>query len=339
MDNHKLWDKYHSNLLNQGLTKQRISKLNVMFNIITRHLTKSLDSLNRNDIEDFLDNLNKDKYTKKAGTPGGIYSASTKADIKKFLRQFFKWHKGNGEYYPKEVSWIKTRIPKDQKPEEKQIFSIIEVKKIAYSFKKLEYRIMVLLLFDSGFRINELFSVRKSDISFEEFDEKGEKCFWIACNNSKTYPRKIPVPMFTEDLQVFFNSTYYESLNDSDYIFSDGCYHSFRIHLRKKAKLITGKDGCVPHALRHSSATYYAMALDGNMNMLADRYGWSYSSSELKTYIRRSGAYQKQSAKKIYSNKVLSVERENESLKAQLEQQQQDFINFKKEILKRLTKA
>ena len=78
-------------------------------------------------------------------------------------------------------------------------------------------------------------------------------------------------------------------------------------------KLLGKKVTC--HALRHSSATFYAREFDGNMNMLAERYGWAYSSDQLKTYIRRSGAYQKQGAKKVFVNELLKVREEMVSLR------------------------
>ena len=255
----------------------------------------------RKDIEIFINDLNRDKFTK---LNGAKYTGSSKADIKKFLRQFYKWFKGDNEFYPKEVSWIKSRIRKDEQPKEKPVLSIKDITKFSGSFDNIKYKTLVLMLFDSGFRIQEMMSVKKKDLTFEKYSGE-EKCFWVMCNESKTLTRKVPVPLFTEDIQMFVNSSGYKSLRQDDFIFPQN-YDSIRLSFRAKSlklfeKIIT------PHALRHSSATYYSNEYDGNMNLIASRYGWSFSSKELKTYIRRSGAYQKAGAKKIYENEVVKM--------------------------------
>ena len=305
----RVWNKFESNLLNESVTKQRINKLKTMFNVVSRGISKDFDKLNRKDIELFLDNLNRDKFRK---IKGGAFSGSTKSDIKKFLRQFFKWYKGDNEFYPKEVAWIKTKIRKDEKPKEKPVLTKQEVIKLANTFSKPEYRILTLLLWDAGFRIQEMLSVKKQDITWETFYEN-EKCFWIKCNASKTEKRKIPIPQFQEDIKNFMNSSYFQGLNDTDLVFILSYAYFLRKLKENSQKLLNKKVTC--HALRHSSATFYAREFDGNMNMLAERYGWAYYSDQLKTYIRRSGAYQKQGAKKVFVNELLKVREEMTSLR------------------------
>lgn len=87
----------------------------------------------------------------------------------------------------------------------------------------------------------------------------------------------------------------------------------------KKNSLEFLKIKITPHCLRHSSATFYAREFDGNMNLLAQRYGWTFSSKQLQTYIRRSGAYQKAGAKKVFTNEVAKVKEQNVLLKERLE--------------------
>lgn len=203
------------------------------------------------------------------------------------------------------------------------VLAIEEVKQLANSFGKIEYKTAILLLFDSGFRIQELLTTKKRDLLWENFTE-GEKCFWLQCTESKTERRKIPVTLFTEDLQQFCNTPYYRSLQDNDLLFQFH-YETFLKSLKRTAnKLFKGADGkpkfkVTPHALRHSSATFYAQKLDGNMQLLAQRYGWSFSSKELSTYIRRSGTYHKEAAKKVFSNEVEELRAENRKLINRLE--------------------
>lgn len=307
----KLWKKYENHLLNEGVTQKRINKLKGMLKIINRGLKKPLENVTRENVENFVTKLHRDKFITEKGRP---YSGSSKSDIKKFLKQFYKWLLGENESYPKQVSWIKTRISKDDQPKEKPILSYDEVLKLAKGFRKIEYRIMVLLLFDSGFRIGELLSVRKKDLLWEDFEEN-KKCFWINCNSSKTMTRKVPIPLFIEEIKTFVNSAYFQALKDDDLIFSMS-YNALNKTIKNTAKRVLNQK-ISPHALRHSSATYYSKVYEGNMNLIGERFGWSFNSKELKTYIRRSGAYQRAGAKKVFENELIKLRGELEKERQQ----------------------
>lgn len=141
--------------------------------------------------------------------------------------------------------------------------------------------------------------------------------------------RKVPVPLFTEDLQVFLNSAYFTSLNENEVMFPFS-YNLYLKMFKSACKDVLHKDLSF-HNLRHSSATYYAKEYNGNAMALADRYGWTYNSKELQTYIRSSGEYQKQGAKMSYSNKVRQLE---EKLQAQEDEirELRKFMDAWKEI-------
>jgi integrase len=313
-----IWKKFYSNCLNQGLTKLRIHKLKTMYDVVIRQL--NLETATKDDIEIFVNDLHSNKFTKQDGKP---YSGSTKADIKKFLKQFYKWFKGENQFYPKEVAWIKTKIAKDERPKEKEVLTIEEVKKLSRTFDKPQFRLLILLLFDSGFRIQEMLSTRKKDLSFEEFNEDREKCWWISCNSSKTLTRKIPIPIFTEQIDFFVSSQDFKELKDNDLIFNVSYRYIAEKLVANAKRILNKKITC--HALRHSSATYYAKELNGNVMELAQRYGWAFNSKELQTYIRRSGVYQKNSAKKVYSNQVSKLQDKNEQQEKELKNLKQQF--------------
>ncbi|MFH1916859.1 MAG: tyrosine-type recombinase/integrase [Nanoarchaeota archaeon] len=299
---------------NKGLTKLRIDKLLQMYGTCNRGIGKPLDQANREDIERFVDALHEDRFVQVDGDP---YSGSSKSDIKKFLKQFYKWLRGDGEFFPPEVRWIKTNIGKDEKPKEKPVINKEEALLLAKRFTKTQYRILTLLLFDSGFRISEMMSVKKRNITFDAYDDQHNKCFWVTCTESKTELRTIPVPLFTKELSDYFNSTAYNTLDDDAELFNIS-YECFNKMLKRYSVELFNKK-VSPHALRHSSATLYSRLLDGNMNEIAQRYGWSLASQELKTYIRNSGAYQKSTAKKVYSNEVLKLRDENVSMREELD--------------------
>lgn len=320
----KLWRSFEDHLLNQQVTKIRIAKLKTMFAITSKYL--NLETANRPIIEDFINRLNRDKIRQKDKRP---YSGSSKSDLKKFIKQYYKHTRGNDENYPPEVSWIRTRIAKDEQPKEKEILSQEQAVKLANSFRKPEFKIMTLLLFDSGFRIQEMLSVMKKNITFEPFDDEGNKCFWIKCNVSKTDTRNIPVQLFTEDIRDFLNSSYVQGLKDDDLLFPVR-YDYYRQTLKETAKKLFNKV-ITAHSLRHSSATLYAKLYAGDMIALANRYGWTYSSKELKTYIRKSQAYHRIGAKRVFSDEITKLKEENARLR-------EDFTKLRELVLKSMNK-
>lgn len=323
----QLWEKFEKHLLNQGLTEIRRRKLHAMFNLVERNLPGGLENAYRPEIEEFIHKLNANKIQKINRWDGeplhAAISSTTKSDVKKFLKQFYKWLRGNNELYPPEVAWIRTKIAKDEMPQEKEVVSLDEVKLLAEALGSDQYRALTLLCFDSGFRISEMLSVRKRDLTLEEFDE-GQKCYWVTCQVSKTQKRKVPVPLFTEDIRHFTTSAYYAGLHENDSLFSVE-YPAYLKQLKTKSlKMFNRK--VTPHALRHSSATYYSSAFQGNMNLIADRFGWSYDSPMLAIYIRKSGAYQKPQAKQIYTNDVVKLKEENERLKQEMDGMKRDML-------------
>jgi len=295
-----------------------------MFSVISRGLRKPLAAVDRQDIERFVTALSRNEFLRENGKP---YSGSTKSDIKKFLRQFYRWLFGNGEIYPPQVAWIKTRIGKDERPKVKEVLQLEEVRAVATYFRKPVYTAFVYLLFDSGFRVRELLSVRKSDLLWEDY-KGNNKCFWVRCNSSKTELRKVPVPLFTKELNEFISSLYYKSLSSNDLIFPMG--YSAILHGLTRVGLEVLKRPLTPHVFRHSSATYYAKLYGGNSMLLAQRFGWSFSSKELATYIRRSGVYEKEGVEKVYSNELMTLHEENQLLKESLQSVRQDLQEFKK---------
>lgn len=326
--NDRVWERYEAHILNEGWSKNRQKKLKQMFTTCARGLKVPYQKATRADIEDFVNRLHRGEFTGRSGEP---YSGSSKADMKKFLKQFYKWFKGDGEFHPKEVSWIKARIPKGEEPDEKTIITRQQAVELASSMLKVEQQAMTLLLFDSGFRIGEMFSVTKADLTWEEYDT-GRYCWWLKCNASKTFTRKVDVPLFTEHIQRFVDSEYYRALGADDRLFGFSAA-TYRNRLRRHSEKVLGTR-LTPHALRHSSATFWAKEYQGDLTLLAPRFGWSYSAREMKTYVRMSGATGRRAAKRVYTNDVAKLREENAALKERLDQMESLIHAVESRIIK-----
>jgi len=318
MEKSDIWTRFENDCHNRGLTKNRMDKLRVMRNMVQRGLPCGLEKAKESDIRDFVNRLHRDDFTKTNGEP---YSGSSKSDAKKFLKQFYKWKDGDRGRYPDKVAWIQTSISKDEQPEEKRVLTLKETHKIAQAMPDAEHKAIVYILFDSGFRISELLSVKKRDFELDEYDE-GEEAYWVRCRNSKTYNRRIPLPLFTQELNEFVSSGYYQALEPGDSLVSKS-YDAIRMMLKRTSKDVLD-EAVTPHNFRHSSATYYAREL-GDHYAMCDRYGWSYNSDVPKEYIRRSGKRQRDTAKKVANNKlqktnkrVDELEQENQRITKQM---------------------
>jgi integrase len=331
--NEPTWEKFKSHLQNEGLSTGRIEKLKSMFVTLERGLPgKNLETVTRQDIEELANRLNRNEFKK---LDGKNMSGPTKVDLKKFIKQFYKWLKGNNEFYPSEVSWLKTKLPKHEKPTPKNTINEDQCKQLAESFSHPEWRALIYLLFDSGFRIQEMLSVKKKDLTFESY-EGTEKCFFLKCNLSKTVIRKIDIPIFTKELEHFLNSGYWANKKDNDLLF-DFESDSVRIMIQRKAqKLFNMK--LTPHCFRHSSATLYAVLYEGNIFDLMHRFGWT-DMRQAMVYVRTSGTINIKSTKKIYNNQASKLNGEVTELKAQLSKMQDSLAQYKQVLSPELLKT
>jgi integrase len=314
-DGDLVWNEYKRYLMREGISQKRIETLRARYMMVIRELRKPINDCDKSDLLHFVDRLSNNEIKTLLGHK---YKGETKSAIKSFLKQYYKWLRGGGEFYPPEVAWIKTNISKDERSEEKPVLSINQVVKLANCFNKEEYRVITLLLFDSGFRIDEMESVTKKDLTWEEYRQttKGtESCFWIKCNRSKTEIRQIPVPLFTPQIQDYLNSTIVRTAEDNSPLFPAYHYTGYMQRLKEYSrKLYNVKVS--PHALRHSSATYYSELL--NSQSLAMRYGWKFNSKQLNNYLRRSKNLHKIGAEAVYNNNAAKLQEENEHLKDRL---------------------
>ena len=93
--NKELLTDFNKHLLREGVGTHRRNKLRMQFRTIERGFNhKPFFDITREDIEDFVDRLHNNTFAKLDGT---AFSGISKQDIKKDIKQIWKWYKGDNE--------------------------------------------------------------------------------------------------------------------------------------------------------------------------------------------------------------------------------------------------
>lgn len=136
--------KFHEHCLSQGLSLARTIKYITTMRMIARWLNKPFEDATKEDILKLVQKVELSDY-----------SDWTKHDYKAMLKIFYRWLRGTEEY-PEEVKWIRPgRRRKKILPEE--LLTEDEVKKMAEVATNQRDKAFVLVLYESGCRIGEIF--------------------------------------------------------------------------------------------------------------------------------------------------------------------------------------
>ncbi len=272
---------------------------------LSNKFQKSFNIISQEDMEQFIQALENDSYLSIKNKP---YSSETKADIKKTIRKFWKWKDGNNRHYPELVEWIDTYVTVKEIPAllREDIEKLIET---AYSVK---LKAIIMVLFDSGARIEELLNVRlkKEHIHFKE--KIGS--YVIRIEHSKTKPRTISVPLSTAYLRKWLQE--HPNKDDPMAQLFPISYDNLRVQLHRIGKKALCKI-VNPHLLRHSSVTFYANKIT-NRFKLCYRYGWAMSSKEVDRYLDREGLFEEGLSEVVKQDEIDSFKNENMKLKEEL---------------------
>ena len=234
-------------------------------------------------------------------------SLHTKNEFQKGLRRFFKWYKGEKW---EGIEPLRGNRRVDRKPDiltKDEVFSLID------SAKHPRDKAMIALLYEGGFRIGELASIRFKDIEFNKFGGKvkvsgktGERLVPFVFSESyiKNWMQMHPCPGEDTDLFVGLGMRNY---GKSLY------YDVYSLVLKKAVKNAGLKKKITPHLLRHARATHLASKL--TESEMCHYLGWQMGSDMPRIYVHLSG---RDIDKAIY-NKVYGFEtdekKEKESLK------------------------
>ncbi|MBN4056936.1 site-specific integrase [bacterium AH-315-J21] len=240
-----------------------------------RYLKKSFVTVEQQDMEAFIEKLSCNEIVSRTGS---VYSDWTKVGIKKAIKKFWKWKDGNNKVYPEIVEWIDTYVKDTEIPALKRE----ETQEILDCCANARDKALIMVLFDSGARIEELLNVRLHEAHV--MWKKDLKCYKIRLEFSKTKPRTISVPLSTKELKKWLEV--HPGKADGRSQLFPMSYGAVRMLVKRLGQRALSKR-VTPHIFRHSSATYYANRL--NRYQLCHRYGWAMSSSMVDRYLDRAG--------------------------------------------------
>jgi site-specific recombinase XerD len=296
---------------------------------------KDLDVVSQKDMETFILNLNKGIITTSRNSKDHKprpYSNESKANIKKFIRKFYKWLLAENKYYPELVEWIDTSYQEANvqaiKGLDKGVWSIVEL------IPDIKRKALVWCTFDSGYREGEMLSCTIADV-----EKRDDGIYYLTCRKSKTKNRTVSLPKSSELLDRWLNEHPDKNNPNAELwqISRRMFYKSVKLYGMKALKT-----NVTVHQIRHSSATYYAPILD--RTTFCKKFGWSYSSKTPDRYIDFAKVSENKVVDIIKADQYHQIKKEmsdvklqNNFLKEQMQSQQEQMKNMKNTIMKDLS--
>jgi len=298
----------------------RCLKMLTMLKTMSLWLGRPFDKVTQDDMEAMIIGLERDKFkgSKKK------YSDNTKADLKKILRKFYKWLWGNNETYPEIVSWIDTsakdvEIPALRKEENEKMIELCP---------SIRDKAIIMILFDSGARIEEFLNVRLKHLTR---DENG--VYKMRIEFSKTKPRTISLPLASKllnDWLVEYKTKYQDETKNPETPLFPVSYAQVRKMLYRNGMKALKKN-VYPHLMRHSSATYYANLLKDPFK-LNKRYGWAMASDMANRYIDREGIMEEEVIDAVKVDEITKYKKENDKLMEEMIRLREEMAELKEVV-------
>lgn len=263
-------------LQSNNYSKARILKYIYSLWIVRMFLGKGFRETSKQDIENLIIKINSSKYAE-----------STKADLKKMLKFYYRWLKldkfeGN---YPDEVAWIKTTVKKNNEKVPEQILTVEEIEALASKSENLMKRAFVLCIYETGCRISEFLNIRIKNINFDQYGS-------FILVSGKTGWRRVRVIDYSKDLMKWLDVHPFKTTPES-YVWinpknQQRIYPDDANHLLKDLAIKSGITKAVnPHAFRHARATHLARIL--REQQLKVYFGWAKDSGMASIYVHLSG--------------------------------------------------
>jgi len=294
-ENIKLIEKFLKELFAEGVSEPRVIKYANHLKIIAEKIDKNFLEVNKEDIINFLSNLEQSKY-----------SEWTKKDYKVALKKFFRFL-GKEEL----MKDIKTTMRNNRKKLPEDLLTKSEIKKMIETATHPRDKAMISVLYEGGLRIGELASLNIKNVVFDEYGavikvrgKTGERRVRIISSSSllakwiETHPRRED-----KNAPLLINlSTNYKNKGIT--------YRGISMRIKEIAKKAGIDKKITPHLFRHSRATHLATVLtEAEMN---EYFGWVQGSDMPATYVHLSGRDVDDKMLKIYGLKREDKEKEEE---------------------------
>lgn len=311
--------------------RRLIANLQSFFRLY-QYFKKDFDKLNEAELEKFYSDLKDDKIRK---INGGVYKSSSKTELLKNLKRYLKWVWDDEEKYSSHARWMREedKIPDIPAIKLEQINTVIN------SMSYLRDKVLTILAFDSGCRIEELLNLRIKDIVANE-KKDGEKYYTINILEGKTKEakRNISIPIATPLMTQWLSE--HPAINDKEAFLFDITYDAYRKVLRMNGKKAINQV-ITPHQLRHSSATHYCNIIN-NDRMFCYRYGWAFGSKMARRYIDRSklgDEAQEELDNIIKESKIEDMKRELEEVNKALKNERLMTLKYQEEFLAKINEV
>jgi len=168
--NKELLMKLSEHMLDIDLSYARarffLAKLWVIIHIVN----KDLDKLTEDDIKELMRTL-KDKIIT-YGEKEGNYTPHTLFGYKEVIRKFYQWLEGyewKSKEFPKKVSWIKMSMKRNEQRLPEEILIKEEILRMVEYCPSFRNKTLIIMLWESDCRINELLNIRLKDIDFDDY--------------------------------------------------------------------------------------------------------------------------------------------------------------------------
>ncbi len=264
--------------LAKGVSVGRAAKIIHCLRLLAKRLNKPFKDATKDDL---------------IGLVGGLersdYAEHTKYDLKVMLKMFYKWLKGNDEYAPPEISWLKkSKKNLDHKlPED--LLSEDEILKLATAAINPRDKTLILVLYETGCRIGELLSLQMKNVKFDQYGA-------ILRVSGKTGDRRVRIISSAPVLASWLNSHPQADdpeawlwLQYKNNKITDKCLRHATVYatLKKIAKRAGIRKKIYPHLFRHTRATVLANKLTDSQ--MKEHFGWVQGSEMAATYVHLSG--------------------------------------------------
>lgn len=276
-------------------------------------IKKPFEQTTQSDWDNFYKKMELNKIKNQSGQP---FKPSTKAKNYKTIRKFLKWKFGENKYYPDYcVDWVTS-----EEKTTKEHITKTELDRMIEATQSLKIKTLLSMLFDGGFRIEEVANLRWKDLTKTK---DGYYRAHVRQETSKTKTeRHVTLPLATsliESYQIYSKQKKDESgkltFNTSEYLFQS-TYGNLYNTVRQVGQRVLNKK-ISPHTMRHSSATYYADIIK-TYQQFCSRYGWRLNSETPQRYFHKRD--DDLVAEQATENLVSKYKAEFEKLKVEKEQ-------------------